>query len=105
MIADFFATIFLLIRPRDGAREEMQGDRNCQSADSERSEQNFYGPHLSDWLKMRLHSLKAQQASYGSADSAQKFSKIQVPTGELSEFLGGSCPPSTPGHVIPDPAM
>ena len=44
---------------RDGAREEMLGGKNCQSADGERSEQNFYGPHLSDWLKMRLHSLKA----------------------------------------------
>ena len=44
---------------RDGAREEMLGDKNCQSANGERSEQNFYGPHLSDWLKMRLHSLKA----------------------------------------------
>ena len=43
---------------RDGAREEMLGDKNCQSADSERSEQNFYGPHRLDWLKMRLHSLK-----------------------------------------------
>ena len=37
---------------RDGTREKCWGDKNCQSARSERSEQNFYGPHLSDWLKM-----------------------------------------------------
>ena len=36
---------------RDGTREEMLGDnKNCQSANSEQSEHNFYGPHLSDWL-------------------------------------------------------
>ena len=28
-------------RCRDGAREEMLGDKNCQSADSERSKQSF----------------------------------------------------------------
>ena len=49
---------------RDGAREEMLGGKNCQSADGERSEQNFYGPHLSDWLKMRLHSLKANFSNF-----------------------------------------
>ena len=31
----------------------------------------------------------------------RNFSKIQVPTGGLSEFLGGSCPPSNPGRAIP----
>ena len=51
---------------------------------------------------MRLHSLKHSKHD-GSADSAQKFSKIQVPMGGLSGFLGGSCPPppSTPGRAIP----
>ena len=26
------------------------GGKNCRSGDNERSEQNLYGPHLSDWL-------------------------------------------------------
>ena len=28
------------------------GGKSSQSADGERSEQNFYGPHLSDWLTL-----------------------------------------------------
>ena len=46
------------------------GDKNCQRADSKRSEQNFYGPYLSDWLKIRQNSLKTRETSYESADSA-----------------------------------
>ena len=67
----------------------MQGrDINCQTANSEPNEQNLCGPHLSNWLKMRLQSLKILQASYGSADSAQQSSKMQVPMRRLSKFLG-----------------
>ena len=48
-----FLVLFLVsCIARDGAREGMLGVKNCQSADSERSKQNFYGPHLSDWLKI-----------------------------------------------------
>ena len=61
---------------RDGARgrNSRGGDKNCPNADSERSENDFSGPHLSEWLRMRLHSLK-------SVDSAEEFQKFMCQWG------------------------
>ena len=39
---------------RDGTRNKLLGDKNCQCADGK---QNFTLPHFSDWLQMHLHSL------------------------------------------------
>ena len=55
---------------------------------SERSELNFYGPHLADWLKMRLHSLNTQQGSYGSKRHCTAIFKNSNAKGGLCEYLG-----------------
>ena len=43
---------------RDGAREEILGRKTVRMLTASEGSKIFYGPHLSDWLKMRLHSLK-----------------------------------------------
>ena len=77
------------------------GDKNCLSADGERSEQNFYGPHLSNWFKNATTLSKSITSKLRECRQCKESFKNSSADGGLSEFLGGSCPLSTPGRAIP----
>ena len=61
--------------------------RNSQSANSKQDERHSHGPHLSDWLKMRLHSLKLEQKVVELPTVHWKFQNIQVPQLKNFKFL------------------
>ena len=72
---------------RDGPREECWGDKNCQSATSERSKLNFYGPHLSDWPNSTNIS-KNMTRKLQKCRQCRGIFKNSSADGGLSEFLG-----------------
>ena len=78
--------ILINVPVRGGTREEMLGDKNFQSANSERSKQKFYGPHLSDWLKY-----DKQVTEVPTVHSNFQKCKCQR-DGGLREFFGAPAP-------------
>ena len=54
-----FLVMVLWLRARDCARKNIPKRQKPSECRQRASEQRFYGPHLPDWLKMRLHSVRA----------------------------------------------
>ena len=72
---------------RDGTREEMLGGgKNCQSADSEGTKQNSYGPHLSDSPKFDKTLPKHDKQFTEVPTDIAIFKNFR------SEFLGAPAP-------------
>ena len=59
----YFPHVFTLLPSKDGAREEILGDKICQSANIERSKENCYGPHLSGRLAQNSTKLSKNMTS------------------------------------------
>ena len=59
------------------------GDKNSESANFKRSKQNFYGPHLSDGLKIRQNFLKHDNQVTEVPTVHSNFQKFKCRRGAL----------------------